>query len=261
MLDFGLARIGESEMTARTGGIEGPVERADQGLTMTGTLLGTPAYMAPEQFTRQTADARSDQFTFCVTLYEALYGHRPFAGETLAELSEAIITGQLAARPKDTRVPQWVHTALLRGLQTDPHKRWPSMPALLAELGRTPGARGRRIVAAVALVAGVGAVAGGVEGYRQWDVAQRVAACEAEGAVIDATWNDDARRRLRDAFAATGVSYAQTSAEKLMPWLDEASSSHSLVPAWRRHRSLRPAAAAGVGVRHAVACSDDRRRP
>lgn len=133
------------------------------------------------------------------------------------------------------------------------------MHALLAELGRTPGAWARRVAIAVALVAGVGAAAGGVEGYRRWDVAVRVSACEAEGATIEAVWNDDARERVRDAFAATGVSYAEATADKVMPWLDEAAA------AWKQQRTdvCLNAEVRGVGgeelVDRAEWCLEDRK--
>ena len=137
VLDFGLARFGEAE-EPRAGEIDVAAERPDRGLTLTGAQLRTPAYMAPGQPTRRGAGARSAQVTVCVTLFEALHGYRPFAGETVDTLAEAIIAGRIAARPRDTRVPQWVHSAVLRGLQVDPAKRWPSMHALLAALERDP---------------------------------------------------------------------------------------------------------------------------
>ena len=59
----------------------------DEKLTRTGTLMGTPAYMSPEQFRGGFADARSDQFSFCVALYEALFNQRPFGGRTFVELA------------------------------------------------------------------------------------------------------------------------------------------------------------------------------
>jgi len=111
-----------------------------QDLTQTGAVLGTPAYMAPEQFDRQAADARSDQFSYCVALWEALYETRPFAGRSFSELEDNVKGGRLAAVPAATRVPSWVHKALARGLSRNPADRFPSMSALLAELDRLPSA-------------------------------------------------------------------------------------------------------------------------
>src|SRR4051794_36712528 len=125
----------------------------DANLTQTGLLVGTPAYMAPEQFRGQIADGRSDQFSFCVALYEALYGERPFVGKTLAELADNVLRGRLRAAPTTKRVPGWLKRALLRGLANDPDERWPSMDALLATLARHPRARGWWYMAATVAVA------------------------------------------------------------------------------------------------------------
>ena len=65
----------------------------DQRLTRTGAMMGTPAYMAPEQFRGLATDARTDQFAFCIALYEALYGERPFAGNTLMALTTNVVNG------------------------------------------------------------------------------------------------------------------------------------------------------------------------
>jgi len=59
---------------------------------------GTPAYMAPEQFAREGASAKSDQFSFCVTAWEALYGQRPYGGASLVELATAVTRGDRPAR-------------------------------------------------------------------------------------------------------------------------------------------------------------------
>jgi serine/threonine protein kinase/tetratricopeptide (TPR) repeat protein len=167
-------------------------------LTQTGTILGTPAYMAPEQFAGKGGDARSDQFAFCVALYEGLYRSRPFPGATPATLMASVVSGEIADPPADTRVPTWVRRVLLRGLATNPGQRWPSMDALLAALAQDPAARRRRWAATAmgaVLVAGsaVGAYhvttgrhplcAGGpARAATAWGPAQRASVARAFGA-------------------------------------------------------------------------------
>ncbi|PCC73627.1 Serine/threonine protein kinase [Nannocystis exedens] len=127
-------------------------------LTMTGDILGTPAYMAPEQYNGRRCDARADQFSFCVALYEALYGLRPFAGNSAWDALEASERGEISPPPPDSRVPAWLHAAVVRGLSPDPAARWPSMKALLAELDRDRDgpARARTTIAVAAATLGLG---------------------------------------------------------------------------------------------------------
>jgi serine/threonine protein kinase len=103
-------------------------------LTETGSMMGTPAYMSPEQFLGHHTDARTDQFSFCVALYEALYGERPFAGSSLASLTASVTEGRIRKPAPGKDVPAWVRDIVLRGLNVDPDARWPSLRALLAEL-------------------------------------------------------------------------------------------------------------------------------
>jgi serine/threonine protein kinase/tetratricopeptide (TPR) repeat protein len=126
-------------------------------LTRTGTSLGTPAYMAPEQFRNEPTDARTDQFSFCVALYEAIYGERPFLGATMQELSDAVCGGRLRPEPPGTSVPGWIRELLVRGLARHPAERWPSMNALLAEMEKQPAIASRRRFAnaAAAKLAGI----------------------------------------------------------------------------------------------------------
>ncbi len=131
----------------------------EAAVTETGLLVGTPAYMAPEQFRGQIADAQSDQFSFCVALYEALYGQRPFAGTSMTELADNVIHGRVRSAPPNRRVPSWVRRALLRGLSIDSSQRWPSMDALLAALAHNPNARGWSYALAGVLVASATAAA------------------------------------------------------------------------------------------------------
>ena len=141
--DFGLVRaLTDDEPAASRSHARGPLLATT--LTATRGVMGTPAYMSPEQHAGLTTDARTDQFSFCVALWEALYGERPFAGETLDELAEAIDRGVPRPAPPGTRVPAWLRAALTRGLAAAPDNRWPTMPALLAVLCDDPDARRRR---------------------------------------------------------------------------------------------------------------------
>jgi hypothetical protein len=137
VLDFGLARPATDA--------EGPTIRATavipadgppvmRTLTQTGMLVGTPAYMAPEQHLARGVDARSDQFAYCVTLYECLYGQRPFAGDTQAELTMNVVEGRLQAPPRDRDVPPEIFGVLQRGLAVHPADRYDTLGELLAEL-------------------------------------------------------------------------------------------------------------------------------
>lgn len=240
VMDFGLARTTEFER-------DEPDERDERGeqgtpgarerrgwsspqadLTHTGALLGTPAYMAPEQFLDgATMDARGDQFAYCVTLYEALYGERPHRGASVSELAVAAAQGEWNPPPRGALVPSWLRRVVLRGLSPEPRDRYRSMSELLAELAAGKARRRRRwwLVGAGALG---GAVATIVGAYR-YDQVQRAAACRAQGDAIDEVWNDAARETLREGLVATGVGYAPTVAERVMPWLDDYAES------WRRH--------------------------
>src|SRR4029077_20651014 len=89
-------------------------------LTQTGAMLGTPAYMAPEQFAGKRGDARADQFSFCVALYEGLYGRRPFEGDSMVSRRPGGVWGPVGDPPPQARVPAWIRKVLLRGLRPDP---------------------------------------------------------------------------------------------------------------------------------------------
>jgi hypothetical protein len=153
VLDFGLARA-EVGPHVDASALATTLDRLDadaRAITHRGAIVGTPAYMAPEQLRGQPATARSDQFAFCVALFEVLHGVRPFAGEDLAELAANVITGRRREVPRD-HVPAWLNEVIDRGLQTDPGTRWPDMDALVDAivrgrmeqgLGRMPVARRR----------------------------------------------------------------------------------------------------------------------
>ena len=140
VLDFGLARPDSPMSTADVGeadtvNAESATQPVELSLTQTGTLLGTPAYMSPEQFKGEGVDARSDQYSFCAALFEALYGDRPFAGDSVVELSASVLKDEVReVDPSKHGVPQRVHRAILRGLSRAAAHRFETIDELLDEL-------------------------------------------------------------------------------------------------------------------------------
>ena len=119
----------------------------DSALTQAGVFVGTPGYMAPELFTGMPATAHSDQFAFCVAMWEAWTGQRPFHGENLDELEHALRAG---APPLAAPMSTGLHRALVRGLSAEPTRRWPDLPSLLTEIERTAMPRGHNYALAAA---------------------------------------------------------------------------------------------------------------
>jgi tetratricopeptide (TPR) repeat protein/predicted Ser/Thr protein kinase len=232
VMDFGLARLhgGAGSLdTERSQPSPEPSHGLASHVTRMGALVGTPGYMAPEQFdAKKELTAAADQFAFCVTLWEALYGERPFGGDTPVEHAAHVLDGKLRSPTRARAVPGWLRRVCERGLAVEPAQRWPSMNALLDTLakGRTRAAV-RKGLAAVGVLALLGA---GVEAQRRWDLAERTAACETAGDEVEVAWNAEREQALRDALVATGVSYAATTADKVTPWLDRRA------VAWREAR-------------------------
>jgi eukaryotic-like serine/threonine-protein kinase len=146
--DFGL--VAEGVRVDKTDVEGAPTET---GLAVGMSWVGTPAYMAPEQWEGVSLDGRADQFSFCVALWEALYGSAPFglSGDA-TELRRAVLAGEIRA-PARSRGPAWLEGALRRGLERDPARRWPSMAPLLGELSRGAVRRRRVSVAFAAALA------------------------------------------------------------------------------------------------------------
>ena len=173
-------------------------------LTTPGAVVGTPAYMAPEQLAGGEADARSDIFSFCAALYEALHGERPFTGEDPEALRRAIERGALERTARSAGVPAWLQRVLERGLQFDPSARWPAMEPLLAALARDPTRWRRRaalaVLALALLTAGVLALLAVRERRQDADLAaQRARTSEAEAATALAQAAADAEQRRGEA--------------------------------------------------------------
>src|SRR6185312_1863107 len=131
---------------------------APPSLTSPGALIGTPAYMAPEQFLGQPTDPRTDQFNFCAALFEALYDLPPFGDDDVAKIARRVTGGDVHTPPRDVDVPSWVRDLVMRGLSIRPEDRHPSLEALLSALGRDPKiARRKAIAIGLAVAATVGA--------------------------------------------------------------------------------------------------------
>jgi eukaryotic-like serine/threonine-protein kinase len=195
--DFGLARgaLARTPIDDEPG--ELARERIGVAITRTGALVGTPAYMAPEQHERAEVDARADQFAYCTALWEALHGQRPFAGETVPALLESIERALLrgASEGHAQRVPGHILRALRRGLHARPDARWPAMAPLLAELRRDPS-RTRRSLAllGVVLTATIVAVS--------WPRDPAATPCSAEDGRMHALWNPERAAELERSFTA-----------------------------------------------------------
>jgi serine/threonine protein kinase len=134
ILDFGLARGSEPHVAGQPPAFADSAEATATSLSRHGVLLGTPAYMSPEQHLGERADARSDQFGFCVALYQALYRALPFPTDDLRSLSLAIVAGKLTPPPVVAGLPDRLRRLVIRGLRVEPDARYPDMDTLLAEL-------------------------------------------------------------------------------------------------------------------------------
>ena len=221
--DFGLAwTVGAAEERR---GEDGSVDASGRSsstalgdpLTETGTALGTPGYMPPEQYGAHTIDERADVFAFCASAYRALYGERPFAGDTAAEVANATLNEKIRPPPKSTDVPKWVERIVLGGLSKDREARPSSMNQLLAALRNDPAQRRWRWIgvgaALLACLVGASSVRAGA--------ARRAQACVAAGAPLESIWGPARKAQIAAAFAATRRPYAADAWAQVEHALDE----------------------------------------
>jgi tetratricopeptide (TPR) repeat protein/predicted Ser/Thr protein kinase len=225
VMDFGLARaaslveepspppvvLPEGSSSKTTGGLSTTVTRD-------GALVGTPAYMAPEQHVGLPTGARTDQFSFGVALHECLYSTHPFGGSTVAAIANAVTDGNIRPPPRDTEVPAWVRRIVLRALSVKAAERYESMDALVEELGRDPTrSRNRVVIAAVSAGALLAAVVG-AQSFLSPSEPEICTGAEAQAAEV----YDSARAKMiTSTFLATELSYAGPTAERVNAKLDD----------------------------------------
>lgn len=198
VMDLGLVRHAERARDTDPTNLPLPQAGEDTPVTRTGTVLGTPAYMAPEQFAGELVDAASDQFSFCVALYEALWARRPFSGATPLVLATRVQAGAIEPTPRLAGVSNRVRRAILRGLSTRREARWPSMEALARALSPNRTRLGTRAGALIA-VTGLGLAWSTGDGSPE--------RCRGSGSAFEATWSAERRDALRRAFVEAAPAY------------------------------------------------------
>ena len=218
--DFGIAHLG-----ARTSEQIIPLvpdSDVQTPMTVTGAVMGTPAYMSPEQLSGDPIDARSDQFAFCIVAWEVLFGVRPFLGSTMASLAVAIERQELA-RPSKSDVPQRVVDLVARGLRPAPEERHADLPALLAQLRAASTRSTRKWLAFGALAAAV-PVAVVVTAVTAGSRAPAADACAVAPTELAGAWDAGIKDKLAATFAKArpkdGKAIAARAGEQLDRYAD-----------------------------------------
>ncbi|WP_052556713.1 serine/threonine-protein kinase [Enhygromyxa salina] len=212
----------DSTTTAEHALIDEIQSNISMDLTVAGRMVGTPAYMAPEQHMGLRVGPYTDQYSFCVSFYEALYGRLPFEGTDRRDQLAKMAGGKPPQPPKEANtrnVPNWLFKVLARGLSAHPTERWPSMEAMLAALDRDPAKRVRRFAA---LGVGVVGLATGLLGlaFGFGNTEDQVSHCPALAQDIERHWNADRRADVEDAFSASSKPFADDAARRAISRLD-----------------------------------------
>jgi tetratricopeptide (TPR) repeat protein len=199
VMDFGLARLhaGDDRATRPSDLHIDSKSPLSERLTAAGALLGTPAYMAPELYGGQSADARADQFAFGVAMYEALYRVRPFERQALVEKRATA-----PQPPASAKIPPWLARIVLRAIAIDPAQRYASMDEMIAELAVDPDRARRRVLIGAAAILGCGAAV--TAGFALRGGSAPDQRCTDAPAKLARAWNPAARTALESSFHALG---------------------------------------------------------
>lgn len=222
VLDFGLARlagrvdtdIDKTDETALS--ISAELDGLDTPLTEAGMVMGTPAYMALEQHYAAKPEPTWDVYAFCVALYEAFAGQRPFSGVGVRELAKAKRGGPTKNPPSSWDAPAWIYTVVRAGLEPNPARRTGSMDELLEQLDNDPARakrRRRRILTTGAI--GAGLAVGLVMAQQAVDDP-----CGGGASRIGELWDEDRATEIGESFASTELSFAGTTWERARASLD-----------------------------------------
>jgi eukaryotic-like serine/threonine-protein kinase len=219
VMDFGLARPMHGDTRGSQSldpepepepeeDVEEPAEPGSEGtdvedalMTQTGSIMGTPAYMAPEQHMGKPTDARSDQFSFCIALYQALYGVRPFEGDDRGSLARQKMNQEIGDPPAGSSVPGWVRRHVLRGLSPRPEDRFASMDELLDELGKDPRVKRRKVLTGVGFVASMAGLVFTFQYYKN----RRPKVCQDSENALAAVWNEGRAAEVGAAMESIGA--------------------------------------------------------
>ncbi len=202
VIDFGLARLVDTHEPPLVAAV---ASGDDAERTGAGVMLGTPAYMPPEQRLHAAVDARADQFALAVSVWEGVFGERPFAGRSHAALHEAAERGELRRPATLARVPVRLRRTIERALSAKPEQRFADMTAFVDAMERSLRRRTGIVIAGAALGATVTATAVVLSGGTGLDCTPAIAP----------RWDEAARARLQDAFARTDDAIAGASATVL----------------------------------------------
>ncbi|HEX8106215.1 MAG TPA: protein kinase [Kofleriaceae bacterium] len=203
-------------------GHDGRVKVTDFGLaaeplSATGQVAGTPGYLAVEGLVSGCVDQRSDQFSFCVALHEALHGRRPFSAHAPDELIAEVRRGP-TFQGRCRRVPARLDHVVRCGLALDPDRRYASMRELLAELRRVAAVH--RMRRRVAVAVGALALAIGATAIVMDTRATPRPPCAGAEAKLSGVWDLGRREAVRSAFLRTAVASAPMAFERAVAALD-----------------------------------------
>ncbi len=184
-------------------------------ITQPGAMLGTPAYMSPEALHGRPTDFRSDEFSFCVALFEALYGFRPFAGASPGAIAVEIDQNRVLPTPKDTQVPRRIHQLVLKGLRADPAERFQTMRALLLQLGRRKSSREQQVT--LISMAALAVLAAGLTGVVSYRSRTRCAEIDTR---LNGVWDTNVKKKAHLAFDLTQKPWATSAWREVEGRLD-----------------------------------------